>query len=271
MKRLLGIVVLGLLLSGNAHTEILDLEKGVKVKIFNNYEYWEAPHRAYTKMNMGDAGVSASELNQLFEDQEAIGFTGEEKTKIIGKKGIKTLGKAEIMRLEGKDISNTKFVSKINKCSQTSKSEKSFIKCFYKEINGDPMFQITVAYNKIDDFKLLSESLSANPSEKKKNEIKKDFLFKNQKLFKDSFVKTSANTKLVIFDDNRWLIYVYGTQNILGLKMNIKSFLVTVNDHTVLLTSWCLSAKTCKTIKKQMASIIEPSFPITVNDLKKIK
>ena len=141
---------------------------------------------------------------------------------------------------------------------------------FYKEINGDPMFQITVAYNKIDDFKLLSELLSANPSKKKKNEIKKDFLFKNQKLFQDSFAKTSANTKLVIFDDNRWLIYVYGTQNIVVLKLNIKSFVVTVNDHIVLLTSWCLSAKTCKTIKKQMASIIEPSFPITVNDLKKV-
>ena len=45
------------------------------------------------------------------------------------------------------------------------------------------MFQITVAYNKIDDFKLLTESLSENPSNKKKNEIKKDFLFKNQKIF----------------------------------------------------------------------------------------
>jgi len=271
MKKLLGIAVLGLLLSGNAYAEILDLEKGVKVKIFNNYEYWEAPHRAYTKMNMGDMGISTSELNQMLRDQEALGFTGKEKTKIIGNKGIKILGKAEIMRLEGKDISNTKLTSLANKCSQKSKSEKSFIKCFYKEINGDPMFQITVAYNKIDDFKLLTESLSANPSNKKKNEIKKDFLFKNQKILQNSLIKTTASTKLVIFDDNRWLIYIYGVQNILGLKMKTQAFLITVNDHAVLLNSWCVSAKTCKIIKKQMASIIEPSFPITKNDLKKIK
>jgi len=49
MKKLLAILVLGLLLSENVgFAEILDLGKGVKIKILNNHEYFEVPLRSYT-------------------------------------------------------------------------------------------------------------------------------------------------------------------------------------------------------------------------------
>jgi hypothetical protein len=272
MKKLLGILVLLLLWCNVGFAEILDLGKGVKIKILNNHEYFEVPFSDYTKMNMKDTGVSALEIDQIIKDQELLGYVSTTKSKIIANKGIKILGDAELMRLKGEDISNTKLMRIINKCTESSKSNKTFIKCYYKEINGDPLFQITVADKKVDKFKFINERLSQSPSEKEKNELKKEFLYKNQKIFDSSILKSKASTKFIIFDDNKWLIYLFGTQNIFdGFKIKNYAFLITINDYLVMINSWCLSAKTCKIIKEQMADMIEPSFLITKNNLKKIK
>ena len=76
MRKILGIIVLSLISSCNVYAEILDLEKGVKIKIFNNYEYFEVPFRDYTKMNLADTGVPTSQIDQMLKDQESLGFIG---------------------------------------------------------------------------------------------------------------------------------------------------------------------------------------------------
>ena len=270
MKKGILILLVSLLWCNVGFAEILDLGKGVKIKILNNHEYFEVPFRDYSKMNLKDV-IPESQIDQIIKDQELLGYVGTEKSKIIGNKGIKILGDAELMRLNGEDISNTKLNRIANKCMK-KKSNLAYIKCFYKKINGDPMFQITVADKKVDEFKFLNEKLSQSLSKKEKDELKKEFLNENLKIFDSSILKMKANTNLIIFDDNKWLFYLFGTQYMFeGFKLTNSAFVITINDYVVIITSWCYSDKTCKVIKEQMADMIEPSFLITKNELKKIK
>jgi hypothetical protein len=230
--------------------EILDLGKGVKIKIFDNHEYFEVPFEDYSKMTWKDVGVTTLNINQMIKDREGLGFVGAEKSMIIGNKGIRILGDAELIRLKGEDISNTKLARIRDECKRSAKlfypnignpkNMADFAKCFYKGINGDPMFQITVADKKTDLFRFLNEALNQSLSKKEKDEIKKEFLLKNNKVLNSVNFTTALKLKLIIFDDHRWFLYTYGVQEYPGLKFKSYSLILQVlpeRHHEFILTT----------------------------------
>ena len=67
MKKLLGIVVLGLLWCNIIFAKTIQLDQGVKIKIPNDYEYLQFNQYEFMKGNLEGMEMSKSEIDEIID------------------------------------------------------------------------------------------------------------------------------------------------------------------------------------------------------------
>ena len=140
MKKLLGILVLGLLLSSNAYAETVELQQGIKLNIPKGYAYVELNYKNYFDENV-QGFLSNKELNEYYKN---MGITGTEKVLIIGKDVVYGMVNFYQHDLDGKKPEEWKGLVEIAKKCESKNSEKAFMKC-YLETMADPHIEVFVS------------------------------------------------------------------------------------------------------------------------------
>ena len=122
MKKLLGIMVLGLLLSSKAYAETVELEQGIKLNIPKGYTYVELNYKDYQDEN-AQGFLSNKELKEYYEN---MGITGTEKVLIIGKDVVYGMVNFYQHDLDGKKPEEWKGFIEVDKKCGSKNSEKAF-------------------------------------------------------------------------------------------------------------------------------------------------
>ena len=140
MKKLLGILVLGLLFCSKAYAETVELEQGIKLNIPKGYTYVELNYKDYQDEN-AQGFLSNKELKEYYEN---MGITGTEKVLIIGKDVVYGMVNFYQHDLDGKKPEEWKGLVEIAKKCESKNSEKAFMKCFVKTM-ADPYMEVFVS------------------------------------------------------------------------------------------------------------------------------
>ena len=259
MKKLLGILVLGLLWCNVGFAEILELDHGIKINIPKNYEYAQFDQEEFQRVNLQDY-LSKKELEDLIEETHTLlGMTGTETTTLIGKKGFAD-GYASLFEHIIKKKRNPESwsgFSKIdNKCGR-KKTEKSQLKCIVNVMNLDPMIQIDIANGTNEEIKELSADLQEivkNPKDVKE-------INKSSEIVKNYFGSEYQNEmklKLTHIDNKQWGFAITGEDNLMGMKAKRLGYAMIYNDHFFSIQAFCMSQTSCKKIKKTNIMILQP-------------
>ena len=90
MKKLLGIVVLGLLWCNITFAKTIQLDQGVKVKIPKDFEYLQFNQLEFMRGSFEGMEMSKSEIDEIIDQMQSyLGMNGTEISTIIGRKGYK--------------------------------------------------------------------------------------------------------------------------------------------------------------------------------------
>ena len=253
MKKLLGMMVLGLLLSGNAYAETVELEQGIKLNIPKGYAYAELNYKDYYNENT-QGFLTDKERKEHFED---MGITGMEKMLLIGKDaeyGIVSF--YQHAYVEGKKPEEWKGFIEVDKKCGSKKSEKAFMKCFTK-LMSDPNITTLVSGTGSPMIELLSELVQDTKNDPDLQKEAKKTSEKVEKNF-SGLGKIKGKAKLVHLDKKKWSVVVVAKNVIMGMKMTGSTYLLPYNDHMFVFVTYCLSKKNCKDVDKKAIEILQP-------------
>ena len=226
MKKLLGIVVLGLLWCNIGFAEILELNHGIKINIPKNYEYLQFDQQDFARANFKGV-ISENEIEDLLNEQASLlGFDGTETSTIIAKKGYaKGFGSYYSHVINGKDPQSWSGMKKIqNKCGK-KKSQESQIKCIIKIMKMDPIVQIDIANSNNENIKQLASDIKLLEDSNKK-EIK-DINESSEKI-RNSFgamYKNELSLKIAKINNKKWGFEIIGEDNVYDLDPETLYFL----------------------------------------------
>tara|TARA_B100000989_G_C19436878_1_gene425523 strand:- start:47 stop:856 length:810 start_codon:yes stop_codon:yes gene_type:complete len=219
MKKVLGIVILGLLWCNITFAKIIELDQGVKIKIPDGYEYVQFKRLEFMRAKAGEWGeLSKSQFDKFIDEQQTLlGMNGTETSTIIVRKEYKDSYIDFINHVStGKSWKGWPGMRKIaNKCAN-KKSQKSVVKCIVDTLKMDPIIQINLA-----------------------NDISKDP------------VLMPALKEFGKIENS-------GEDRIMGIGFKKTSYFFLHNENIFLIEGSCMSKKNCKNIKNLKNKIIEP-------------
>ena len=158
MKKILGILVLGLLWCNTLFAESIELDQGIKVNIPKGYEYLQFDQLEFMRANMEAMEVSKSKIDEIVDEMKLLlGMNGSETSTIIGKKGYaKGYGDFMSHTISGNAPESWDGFNKVEKKCGNKKTEKSIMKCLIKFFKMDHMIQIEVGNGSNKDLKELT-------------------------------------------------------------------------------------------------------------------
>ena len=260
MKKLLAIVVLGIMCFNVTYAEIIQLDQGVKVKIPKDYEYLQFNQLEFLRFNLQGIVTSKSKLDEMIDRQQLyLGMNGTETSTIIGRKGYKNLyGDFTNHLLSGNNPEMwSGYEEFLTKCGN-KKTEKSMMKCMINFLKIDPLIQIDVANGSSEDLKELSLALAeANIGNGEDFESINETTEKIKNTFGDVY-QNEIEIKIAKVKNKLWGIEVLGEENIMGFTGKRIGYIFLHNGHVFAAQGFCMSKKTCKNIKNLNDKIIEP-------------
>ena len=252
MKKLLGILVLGLLLSSKAYAETVELEQGIKLNIPKGYTYVELNYKDYQDEN-AQGFLSNKELKEYYEN---MGITGTEKVLIIGKDVVYGMVNFYQHDLDGKKPEEWKGLVEIAKKCESKNSEKAFMKCFVKTM-ADPYMEVFVSgagSPLIDELSNVVQEIKNDPDLQK--EAKKTSAKIEKKFSGLGTVK--GKVKVVHIDKKKWGVVVVSKTRTMGIKLTKEQYLFPHNNHVFTIAGACISKKNCKDIAKKVIEVLQP-------------
>jgi len=272
MKKLLGIVVLGLLWCNTAFTETIGLDQGIKVNIPKGYEYVQFDQIEFMRANLEGVEVSKSEIDKTVNEMKSLlGMNGSETSTIIGKRGYaEGYGNYINHILSGNAPESWSGYSKLNKKCGNKKTDKSMIKCLIKFFKMDPLVQIDIGNNTNEEIKELSllinelnttDTKDIDDINKSSEKIKKTF---------SSMYRNELNLKIVKIKNKMWGFEIFGEDLMMGFKAKRIGYMLIHNEHIFIIQGFCMSQKTCKNIKKLNNQILEPYLSKNIQAQKSI-
>ena len=259
-KKLLEILVLGLLLCNVGFAETLELDQGIKINIPKNYEYLQFDQQDFSRANMVGIGLSKNEIEDLINEQASLlGMDGTETSTIIAKKGYADAYGNLIQHLiDGKSHESWPGNRKFKKKCGKKRSQKSMLKCLVKFFKLDPMIQIDIANGTNEEIKEMASALKEieGSSKKEIKEINKSF--EPSKNSFGSFYKTTLNLKFAYIDNKQWGFEITGKENIMGAKGKRIGYIIIHKNRAFLIQGFCYSQTTCENIEKTNIEIIQP-------------
>jgi hypothetical protein len=275
-----------LLIQGNAYAEILDLGNGVKINVPSNFEYSKSNHESdwiYTAKTLRATEKQIEEEKKLYE---SLGFSGAEKSIIIGKKGIvKGYVSYQKHLREGKNIKTWEEYSRINKACKNEdsltrrlnmklKKDRMLEKCRRKELFVDPSIRIIKA-DEVSAELMKTSKFFDQPVNKVENKEIEEFKkrsghvfdkYNTEKITEEYSIK--KKTKIVIIGD-KWFLETSSKLVLQGIKSKGLVFSTVLNDRYFSISSQCVSRKSCKNIDQLMLNIIDQSFSLETTKIKK--
>ena len=251
MKKLLGIVVLGLLWCNISFAETVELEQGIKLNIPKGYAHTELNYKDYYYENTKDV-LSDKEREEIYEN---LGITGMEKMLLIGKDadyGIVNF--YQHTYVDGKKPEEWRGLIEVDKKCGSKNSEKAFMKCFAKLLS-DPTITAVVSgagSPLIDELSEIIQEIKNDPN------LQKDL--KLPEKFKENLglLEMEGTAKMVHLDKKKWSGVVNAKTPIMGMKMKATSYLLPHNNHIFAIATSCISKKNCKDVDKKVIEILQP-------------
>ena len=272
MKKLLSIIVLGLLGCNILFAETIELDQGIKVSIPKGYEYLQFDQLELMRANMEAMEVSKSKIDEAIDEMKLLfGMNGSETSTIIGKKGY-AKGYGDFMNhtLSGNAPESWDGFNEFEKKCGNKKKEKLMIKCLIKFFKMDPIIQIDIGNGSNKDLKELTLALNEiNVSDKKNiNDFNKSF-----EKIKNTFSEIYQNEiklKFVKVKNKQWGFEILGEETMMGFTAKRIGYMFILNEHAFAIQGFCMSQTTCKNIKKLNNKIIEPYLTMGLKNKKKV-
>ena len=259
MKNLLAIIVLGLLFGWNTQAEIIELDQGIKVNIPKGYEHLQFDQLILMKENLKSMEVPKSKIDETLDQMESLGMNGSETSTVIGKKGfVKGYGDYMKHLVSGNTPESWDGMDEIAETCKNKKTEKSFIKCFVKAFEMDPVVQIDVSNGTSEVLKEISLAFNKMSGSGKKDI--KDFN-KSSELIKQTFSSMYQNefkVKLVKVKNKKFGFEILGEDKMMGITAKRIGYIFSHNERLFIVQGFCMSSATCKELKKLNNKIIEP-------------
>ena len=266
MKKLLAIIVLGLLFSGNAYAEeIIKLNQGIVVKIPKGYEHIQFNHKRYQRTDFDMNNISQDIRREQIKGQEEIwGYDGSETITLIGKKGFADLyGDAMKHMMSGRDFSTWSRFSELSKKCGNKITPKSQVKCINNFLKIEPMIQIIIGNNTTDYIKEINIEIDQLKTKDKK-EINETNKSESGQIKLSENYKINLEAKYANIQNKKWGIDVSTDASIEGSDVNYEmkaksaGYIFIHNKRQFSIQGFCQSRKNCKKIKKLNNQIIEP-------------
>ena len=272
MKKILGILVLGLLWCNTLFAESIELDQGIKVNIPKGYEYLQFDQLEFMRANMEAMEVSKSKIDEIVDEMKLLlGMNGSETSTIIGKKGYaKGYGDFINHTLSGNPPESWEGFNEFEKKCGNKKTEKSMMKCLIRFFKMDPIIQIDVGNGSNKDLKELTSALNEiNVSDK--NDI--DDFNKSSEKIKNTFsemYQNEINLKFVKVKNKQWGFEILGEDTMMGFTAKRIGYMFIPNEHAFIIQGFCMSQTTCKNIKKLNNKIIEPYLSMNLKNKKTV-
>ena len=273
MKKLISILVLGLLFSGVASAKTIELDQGIKINIPKGYEYLQFNQLDYMRKNSEGLGMSKSKIDELVKNTKVFfGMNGSETSTIIGKKGYaKGYGSLTAHTLSGNAMESWDGLYEFGKKCGNKKTEKSKTKCMIKFFNMDPMFQIDVGNGTSEFLKEAALALDGISIDDRKDI--EDFNKSSFNKIKERFSKihqSEINIKVVKIKNKIWGFETLGEDITAGITTKKIGYTLIHNEHPFVITGFCFSKASCKNIKKMNNDIIEPYLSMNLQNKKTV-
>jgi len=259
MKKLLGIVVLGLLWCSVGLAETLELDQGIKINIPKNYEYMQFDQEDYLEANLKGVLPDNEIQDYINETVSALGSDGTETSTIIGKKGfVNGFGGYYSYIIDGGVPESWDGFSQFMKKCGKKNSEKAAIKCFIKYMKLDPIFQVDVINGTKEEFKELAVAIKEmdNLSKKEVKELNKESEKIEQSL--GTFYSSELSLKAVKINNKNWGFEIFSDGIMMGLKFKRIGYLIIHNERIFTLSGFCFSQSACGNVKKLNNKILQP-------------
>ena len=260
IKKLLGIVVLGLLWCNTSFAETIELDQGIKVNIPKGYEYLQFDQIEFMRANFEGLELSESEIDEIVNEMKLLlGMNGSETSTLIGKKGYaKGYGSFINHTMSGNAPESWSGFSKFEKKCGNKQTEKSMMDCLIKFFKMDPIIQIDVGNDTNEDLKELT--LLINEINTTDTKDIKDLNKSSEKIKKtfSNMYQNEINLKIVKIKNKKWGFEIFGEDIMMGFKAKRIGYMFMHNEHAFIIQGFCMSQTTCKNIKKLNNQIIEP-------------
>ena len=260
MKKLLGILVLGLLFCNLTLAKTIQLDQGVKIKIPNDYEYLQFNQYEFMRGNLEGMEISKSEIDKIIDQMQLyLGMNGTETSTIIGRRGYKkSYGDFSNHLLSGNDPESWSGFRKFSQKCGNKKTEKSMMKCMIDFFKMDPIIQIDVANDINEDLKELALALEeANIGDAEDFESFNETTEKVKNTFNDMY-QNEIEIKIAKIKNKLWGIEILGEDIMMGFTAKRIGYMFFQNEHVFMIQGFCMSKKTCKNIKDLNDKILEP-------------
>ena len=258
MKKLLAIVVLGLLWSGICYADIIKLNQGTVVKIPKGFEYFQIWRKDYyqTQFNMNNV---PQDLRESFikENKEFWGYDGSEMVTLIGKKGFADLYGDLLKHLgTGRDISSWSRFNELSKKCGKKITAQSRMKCINNFLKIEPMFEVNVGNKKTDYIREIDKEINEIKTSDQKEIDKINNSMNDEIKYEKSVSLIEGNYKNI--QNKKWGIEINTIDKLDTAKAKSFGYIFLHNGYQFSIRGFCSSSKDCKKIKKLNNQIIEP-------------
>ena len=268
------LLIISLILCKSVFAEIIEIDKGVKLKIPENKKYYTTNTLEDFKRNMETAKFTSKEIKYSLNEIKKMGFTGNELGySIVSETRYKNKLRQEdeFEKLEY-DLEQQEFV--ISKCSQ-KKTKKTRTECILRAIlefdDYTEYFYSHIGENislKLKQLNGMSDDQLASLSKKDIKKIRKSNSSKINYKYKKRYFKEKGIRNIKITGDG--FFYIESISSIRyknGANYTETSWAIPYNDREFLIKSNCYK-EYCENTKERMYEIIKPTFSINPNGIK---
>ena len=268
------LLIISLILCKSVFAEIIEIDKGVKLKIPENKKYYTTNPLEDIKKNMETRKFTSKEIKYSLNEVKKMGFTGSEVGySIVSETRYKNkLRQEDEFEKDVYDLELENFV--VTKCA-SKKTKKSRGKCILRSIlefdDYTEYFYSHIGTNESQNLKQLNGMSDDQLATLSKKDIKKIRKINSSKInykYKKRYFKEKGIRNIKITGDG--FFYVESISSIKyknGVEYTETSWAIPYNNREFLIKSNCYK-EYCQNTKERMYEIIKPTFSINPNGIK---
>lgn len=271
MKKSLCVLLFVFIIFNPASGELIEIDKGLKIKIPKDKVYYTTNALEDLKSNIKQRKFTEKEINYTLKQLSYHGFSGKELGYHITSKTYRnnSLRLKDEFEKDELEIELHDFV--VKKCSKKKKNKECILRSILEFNDRFEYFYAHIGLNespRLMKLNGLSDDQLAKLSNKEIKKIRKSNSSKINYKYKKRYFKEQGIRNIKITEDG--FFYIESISSIstkTGLNYTETSWSIPFNNKEFLIKSNCYK-EYCKNTKEKMYEIIKPSFSINPNGIK---